>query len=110
MVTRAYAERIDILVKSALQLNRAIGQAITSCELKVVCLPPDTLFDPATMGDSFGRDLSKGKAAAEAVLCTTDLGLLRAEKVQGIWQETILMKPKAVLQSGLEEMASEEKL
>jgi len=107
-ITTAFAERIDILVKSALQLNKAIGQGITSCELKIICLPPDALFDPATMDDAFGRDLSKGKAAEETILCTTDLGLLRAEKVQGIWEETILIKPKVVLESGLIEIVSEE--
>ncbi|KAE9390769.1 hypothetical protein BT96DRAFT_925685 [Gymnopus androsaceus JB14] len=42
--------------------------------------------------------------AQEKILCTTDLGLLRAEKVQGeerTWHNTILLKPKIVMSSSL---------
>lgn len=76
---------------------------------------PDTVFNPETMQDSFGMGVDprhkEGKETrnTEGVLCTTDLGLVRAEKKPGTigeWDESVLLKPKVVLQSGLNGLIS----
>jgi len=109
-----FSERIEIVVKGVLRLNKAIGEGITSCDLEATYVAPDIAFDPSTMDDTFGNDLSKGKGNPEQILCTTDLGLHRIERVRKsesqeiIWQETSILKPKIVLQSGLDEMRTAE--
>jgi len=98
----------------ALRLHRAVGEEITSCEMEVAYLLPDTVFNHSTMNDAFGKDSTKTDASlvkGERILCTTDLGLVSAVKETADgkprWRETILLKPRVLLESALEEIRNE---
>ncbi|KAK0212131.1 hypothetical protein DFS33DRAFT_1249158 [Desarmillaria ectypa] len=93
-----FAEHASAVVEHAMQLNRVIGQGITSCEMMPLYLVPETPFDANVMEDTFG---SASKDSTENVLCTTDLGLMRMEKKGEKWEKRVLVKPKIILRSGL---------
>lgn len=108
IVTR-FGDRIGIIVKGAQKLRKAIGEAVTSCDFEVLHVIQDTAFKPTTMDDGFASDYEKGRDSEEPepVLCTTDLGLARVVRKPGKvgeWDEAILLRPKIVLQSGIDEM------
>ncbi|KIK56285.1 hypothetical protein GYMLUDRAFT_47280 [Collybiopsis luxurians FD-317 M1] len=106
-----FSKRVADIVERAIHLNNAIGDDITSCEFVPIYCTPDVTFDPSTMEAPFENSGSAGDGAAgqqgqeaDKILCTTDLGLLRAEKVQGeerTWHNTILLKPKIIMASDL---------
>lgn len=105
-----FAGRITVILQTAQRLNRSIGEGVTSCDLEALYISPSVSYDPTTMEDAF-ETTPKDKATTtpENVLCTTDLGLVRAEKVSGAvgeWQELVLLKPKVVLPSGLDDIVS----
>jgi len=96
-----FSGRIRAVMKLAKQLNKKIGEGITSCDLEVLYIAPDIPFTPSSMEDAFGPNKVEGK---EEVICTTDLGLVRAERMSGAvgnWHESVLLKPKVILPSGL---------
>lgn len=99
-----FAGRVSVVMKLAVDLNKHIGEGITSCDLEALYIAPDIKFNPATMDDAIGASSSSPEAAQEMILCTTDLGLVRAEKIAGArgdWKESVLLKPKVVLYSGI---------
>lgn len=100
LVGSRFAERIGALVRLALGLNKAIGTEVTLCELKALSAAPGVIFDDVTMLDLVDGAPRPG----EPVLCTCELGLSRADKIDGAWRKTILLKPKVLLESGLEEL------
>ena len=70
------------------------------CYSEALYIAPDIVYDPTTMEDAIGT----GSVEQETIICTTDLGLVRAEKVAGTrgdWKEAVLLKPKVVLYSGI---------
>ena len=106
LIASSYAERINIIVKGAQALRKAIGEDITSCDFEVIFIPRDRLIDPSKMDDSFASGFEKGREDRELVLCTTDLRLARSAKVPskaGEWEHAILLRPKIALQSGVAE-------
>ena len=107
LIVSSYAERINVIVKDAQALRKAIGEDITSCDFEIIFVPQDKLFDPSKMDDSFASGFEKGREDREPVLCTTDLGLARSAKVPGKtgeWERAVLLRPKIALQSGVAEM------
>ncbi|KAJ7800490.1 hypothetical protein B0H13DRAFT_1745707 [Mycena leptocephala] len=106
LVGERFAERIGALVSLALGLNRAVGTEVTVCELKTLLATPGVAFDTETMEDVVDRD--DAAQPGEPVLCTYALGLVRADKVDGSWTKTILLRPRVVLQSGLEELLAQD--
>ncbi|KAF7362884.1 hypothetical protein MVEN_00638400 [Mycena venus] len=103
LVSQRFADRISALVRLALGLNKAVGSEVTACELKTLSAAPGVTFDAETMIDIVDGVAQPG----EAVLCTCELGLSRSDKVDGAWTRTILLKPKVVLPSGLEELLAQ---
>jgi len=106
-----FGERIGVVMKTAQRLNKTIGEGVTSCDLEALYIAPDVLYAEVTMDDALGSTPTSDTVAAggEAILCTTDLGLVRAEKVSGSigeWRESVLLKPKVVLHSGLAGLVS----
>ncbi|THU90491.1 hypothetical protein K435DRAFT_675997 [Dendrothele bispora CBS 962.96] len=100
-----FSKKIDVLVENAVCLNSVVGDDFTSCELLPVYCSPEIQFDASSMDNTFG-DVS---SPDEPILCTTDLGLVRAERVQGKvgeWSNLLLLKPKVILQSGLSEIGA----
>ena len=95
-----FGSRVAVVMKLAVDLNRHIGEGITSCDLEALYIAPDIVYDPTTMEDAIGT----GSVEQETIICTTDLGLVRAEKIAGTrgdWKEAVLLKPKVVLYSGI---------
>ncbi|KAJ7053153.1 hypothetical protein C8F01DRAFT_1260810 [Mycena amicta] len=100
-----FAARIGTLVSLARGLNRAVGAEVTLCELKTTSATPGVAFDPDTMALVEEQNGEAGKA--ETVVCTCELGLARADKLDGVWTRTILLKPKVILESGVEELTAQ---
>jgi hypothetical protein len=101
IVREKFMNRIIVLCKLALDINKAIGEEITSSHLTVVYLGPGGIFDPNTM-------LGEGGGAAletEQYICATDLGLVCTAKQSDVngytLKETILLKPRVMLESSL---------
>ncbi|KAJ7346294.1 hypothetical protein DFH08DRAFT_870916 [Mycena albidolilacea] len=103
LVAKRFSDRIAALVRLALGLNKAVGTEVTACELKTLSAAPGIPFDVETMVDV----VDGAGQASEAVLCTCELGLSRSDKVDGVWTRSILLKPKVVLPSGVEELLAQ---
>ncbi|KAF5374677.1 hypothetical protein D9615_008989 [Tricholomella constricta] len=106
-----FAERVGVIVKGAQTLRKAIGEEITSSDFEIVYVAHDSPFNPSAMDDAFASDFEKGRDKPEPVLCTTELGLTRVVKVPGRvgeWDETVLLRPKIALKSGIDEMMGTE--
>lgn len=108
-ITTTFAAQLNVVLSSAKRLNKAAGELVTSCDLEALYIAPDCNFNGAMMEDASGAKTpnTTPTKVPERVLCTTDLGLVRAEKVtatRGEWSESVLLKPKVVLVSGLQEI------
>jgi hypothetical protein len=106
-IATRFGDKVAIIVKGAQKLRKAIGEEVTSCDFEVLHVTRDTGFKPSEMDDAFASDYEKGREEPEPVLCTTDLGLARVVRKPGKvgdWDEAILLRPKIVLQSGIDEM------
>ncbi|KAJ7798744.1 hypothetical protein B0H14DRAFT_3156774 [Mycena olivaceomarginata] len=103
LIAKRFSDRIAALVRLALELNKAVGTEVTACELKTLSVAPGVPFDAETMVDV----VDGAGQASEAVLCTCELGLPRSDKVDGAWTRSILLKPKVVLPSGVEELLAQ---
>lgn len=95
-----FGERVDGIIKAALDLNQIIGEEITSSDMEVVTFQGGHLFDPALMDDAGGEVSSRER---DVVLCTTELGLKRQAKEAkgGQMDTTLLLKPKVALESAV---------
>lgn len=96
-----FGDPIGTLIRLARDLNKKVGEGVTSCDLEVLYISPDIPFHATNMEDALGATSGDGN---EKVLCTLDLGLVRAERLSGSiahWNEYILLKPKVILPSGL---------
>jgi UDP-N-acetylmuramyl pentapeptide synthase len=100
--------RMATVGKQADRLHKAVGEEITTCNLRAESIVPDTRFDSTAMDDAYAEGLQrKEELIARQVLCTCALGLVRYVKVSkeaGLERMTLL-KPKVVLDSLMEEMA-----
>ena len=75
-----FSDSIGTLIKLARDLNKKVGEGVTSSDLEVLYISPDIPFHAASMEDALGPTSSNGH---EKVICTTDLGLVRAERLSG---------------------------
>ncbi|CAA7260335.1 unnamed protein product [Cyclocybe aegerita] len=101
-IMTSFGDRIRMAMKHAQNMNKKIGEGITSCDLEVLYIVPEIPFNPNMMEDAIGSTSITNNH--ESVVCTTDLGLARTEKLSGTigqWNEAVLLKPKVVLPSGL---------
>ena len=105
-IVTCFGERIHLVMQCAQQLNKTIGEGVTSCDLEPLYIESEIPFDGNTMDDSLNTS-DPLTPSDEKVLCTTDLGLGRAEKISGTsgeWHEVTLLKPKVILPSRLLEL------
>lgn len=105
-ILSGFSGQISRVMKLAQDLNKHIGEGVTSCDLEALYIAPDVEYDPFSMEDAVATDAVKKteNGGRETILCTTDLGLVRAEKVSGTlgdWHEQVLLRPKVVLYSGI---------
>ncbi|KAF9561921.1 hypothetical protein CPC08DRAFT_634814 [Agrocybe pediades] len=104
-IADGFSDQIGVVLKKAKRLNKHMGEGITSCDLEALYIAPDVTFNPVTMEDAIDSPTNhKPTNGLEPIICTTDLGLVRAEKVSGSrgeWNESILLRPKVILYSGI---------
>ena len=101
------------IAKSTLELRSAVARSISSSDMEVFLIPRGDEFNPRFMTDLSSDDRKgaiKISDSREVVFCTTDLGLKcinGAIEVQGIPSvEDILLMPKVLLQSTVDEMVA----
>jgi hypothetical protein len=104
---RKRLESLSVIVDMALRLNRAIGEEVTSMHILPLIILSGAKFDPAHMEDSYGR-YPDGKRNPQdikdgCVIGTTEVGLHRAFIRDGIQDGEILLKPKVILWSTVQE-------
>lgn len=95
-IKQKFSEKISLLVKSGMRINRLIINS-TDQGLEVVIIKPATVFDPACMDDGYDDGEHDKNIASNRVLCPTDIGLWQRSKPNaGV---RILLKPKIALES-----------
>lgn len=80
---RTVYKSLSGIVQLALRIRNTLGEDITSCDFEVIAAPQGQPFDSQFMdedgGDEFGP---QGHSSDTQVLCTTELGLMRTERVR----------------------------
>ncbi|EIW52498.1 uncharacterized protein TRAVEDRAFT_135514 [Trametes versicolor FP-101664 SS1] len=103
VVHAAYARHLETIVRTALDLQRLIGEEVVACDYEVLIVHFDTVFDAVQMDDIYGGEVAMAgpPGMVPRVLSTADLGLRRVHKaagvVEGEGEATMLLKPKVVL-------------
>jgi hypothetical protein len=99
-VTRMADDRISAVIEMALKLNRMLGEEMTAADIETTWAHAQDAYDPKWMEDDYGNWKSYGGRRDLKVLCTTDLGLRRLVKADNEvgWVDTVLIKPKVILE------------
>ncbi|KAL6310514.1 hypothetical protein BKA93DRAFT_721293 [Sparassis latifolia] len=105
------SENFQNIVHLALDIQRIIGEDITSCDLEILLVPGEEFFDPENMEDVYGGEILDDDGLPP-VFCTSHLGLRRHEKAEADVGDdihsTILLKPKVVLEAFVYELMGAE--
>lgn len=105
MIITSYSDALNEIVDLATELNMMIGEGVTSLDINVVFVKPETVYDPAEMVDADGST-TLGDVGLERVVCTTDLGLVSVKKTVDKMDTFVMLKAKVILPSmlvGIEE-------
>lgn len=96
-----FKERLVMIVKVALRIHEAIGEGITSGDIRTLVVPLGEAFHPQFMDDAFSENTlaNAREAPGQQIIGTTDIGLQRVTRGSA---SNILKKPKVVLSSALE--------
>lgn len=99
-IVRMAGDKIAVVVDMALKLNRMLGEEVTAADIETTWAHAQDLYDPKWMEDDYGNWKSYGGRRDLKVLCTTDLGLRRLVKADNEvgWADTVLIKPKVILE------------
>ncbi len=101
-----YAEHLHNIVRTALNVQRMIGEEVVACDYEVLVVRIDEVYDTEQMEDIYNGEIAyPGPAGVTPrVLSTVDLGLSRSEKLDGAEGAdedgvltTMLLRPKVVL-------------
>ena len=110
-VYAAHGPHMDAIARTALALQRVVGEDVVACDYEVLVVRIDDEFDAGAMEDIYNGEIGATgpPGIVPRVLSTVDLGLRRTEKVafeggdaegeegeDGIGT-TMLLKPKVVL-------------
>ncbi|KAI0824345.1 hypothetical protein BC628DRAFT_1410970 [Trametes gibbosa] len=99
----AHEQHLQTIVRTALDLQRVIGEEVVACDYEVLIVHFDTVYDEEEMDDIYGSEVATAgpPGMVPRVLSTADLGLRKAVKVadstEGDVETTMLLKPKVVL-------------
>ncbi|KIL64011.1 hypothetical protein M378DRAFT_78868 [Amanita muscaria Koide BX008] len=99
-----YNEKLEDIVKKALELHRIVSRDVVSMELVTYTIPCDAEFDPSRMENTEGGGDETGSTTQDTVICTLEMGLqCRKRKENGSEEDWgVTMKAKVVLASTLE--------
>ncbi len=114
-VASSYDDALREIVHLSLEFQRITGEVIISRDLLVLTTRPGTPFDPSPMVDEWANPRKSRHAVdLHPVLCTIQLGVVREEgkAIEGAGRgdriaPVVLLKPKVVLTSFLEDLRSE---
>ncbi|KAI0738325.1 hypothetical protein C8Q80DRAFT_1113917 [Daedaleopsis nitida] len=107
-VHAGYLQHLETIVRTALDLQRVIGEEVVSCDYEVLVVRIDEVYDAEQMEDIYNGEIaSPGPVGiVPRVLSTADLGLRRSRRVDvdeggdagedGV-VTTMLLRPKVVL-------------
>ena len=107
-----YVQHLETIVRTALDLQRIIGEEVIECDYEVLTARFDEVFDAEQMEDIYNGEIAATgpPGTIPRVLSTADLGLRRSERVSdprdgddGLTM-TILLKPKVVLDTVVYEL------
>ncbi|KAM6502883.1 hypothetical protein JOM56_002860 [Amanita muscaria] len=70
-----YNEKLEDIVKKALELHRIVSRDVVSMELVTYTIPCDAEFDPSRMEDTEGGGDETGSTTQDTVICTLEMGL-----------------------------------
>ncbi|KAI0704719.1 hypothetical protein C8Q76DRAFT_771404 [Earliella scabrosa] len=111
----AHGAHLETIVRTALELQRMIGEEVTACDYEVLVVRIDEVYDAERMEDIYNGEIAAPGPAGivPRVLSTADLGLRRSVKVddgesgsgegggEGADEDgvvtTMLLRPKVVL-------------
>ncbi|KAM5545777.1 hypothetical protein V8D89_000815 [Ganoderma adspersum] len=107
-----YTQHLDTIVRTALDLQRIIGEEVVECDYEVLTARFDEVFDPEQMEDIYNGEIAAAgpPGTVPRVLSTADLGLRRSVKVSEARDNddglamTMLLKPKVVLDTVVYEL------
>jgi hypothetical protein len=111
-----FGDKLGVIAKLAIQLNKAVGEDITSGDLEAVSIDPDTVFDPEIMDDVYAdeRPRKRKNRVNGRAIATIDMGLQRIARRLGRegneCETTMVLKPKVVLSSALEDVVNVEEV
>jgi hypothetical protein len=95
-------EGFRAIVVSAINLRKAIGEDIVSCDFETVLIHPGDVYDGSNMMNAYE---SKEQASSSGkVVCTSAMGLRRCKKVRGAdsqWDVAVLQRPQVVLETAM---------
>ncbi|KAG2129865.1 uncharacterized protein EDB93DRAFT_1181291 [Suillus bovinus] len=92
-----FSEKVSLLAKSGMRINKVIANSIDR-GLDVVVIKPATLFDSTCMDDGYDDGEHDKNTMNNRVLCPTDIGLRQRSKGPSSGGR-ILLKPKIALES-----------
>ncbi|GJE90678.1 hypothetical protein PsYK624_068220 [Phanerochaete sordida] len=97
----AFADKARDIVVQSLAVQKAIGEDVASADFQLICpsAAGAALFDESSMEDLNARKRDKLRKSRDSslVLCTTDIGLRRCEKVEGQVNVAVVAKAKVIL-------------
>ncbi|KAI0090872.1 hypothetical protein BDY19DRAFT_992273 [Irpex rosettiformis] len=95
------------IVESAINLRKAIGEDIVSCDFETVLIHPGDVFDGSGMETAYESGSKDSGSGAGKVICTSAMGLRRCKKTkmngkgENQWDVAVLQKPQVVLESAI---------
>lgn len=104
VVKSKFADNIQTIVELSLELQKAIGEDVISCDYAPTIISCGHPFNGAEMSDTFahGKERRSGEVK---VLCTVEMGITRMEKREGEQlHAVVLSKPSVVLETIIEEL------
>lgn len=98
-------EGFRAIVVSAINLRKAIGEDIVSCDFETVLIHPGDVYDGSNMMNAYESATKEQASSSGKVVCTSAMGLRRCKKVSGKadtqWDVAVLQKPQVVLETAM---------
>ncbi|KAI0643477.1 hypothetical protein C8Q79DRAFT_915289 [Trametes meyenii] len=117
-IEQQYGQALQELAMHVIDFRRTVGERVVSRDLYIMTVPPGTPFSSSSMEDEYAD--AKTPSAGGPAFCTSSLGLVREEHRppdSGAQvdddehrRQVILLKPKVILRSTVEDLYAECKL
>ncbi|KAJ3535906.1 hypothetical protein NMY22_g6268 [Coprinellus aureogranulatus] len=110
-----FGAKLDELDAKSVRVKEALAEGVVSADLEAFAYPRDTPFNPAEMRDAMESGGSKSKprkelaGCSDRIVCSVGLGIrqirreLRSSNTSGARRKEVILKPKVLLYSTLNE-------